>query len=212
MSAVRRLSIDPSSARVSAGATDRARRPAEKAGSPKSGRPAGTSPMIGTSVSHRVPTSVPAISAAIVGGRTRLRRAGHIAPTARVTAVTANALALKSPNASGQARTAPGAPPEATGDPSMGRVCMRMRISPIPDMNPEITEYGVYDTNRPIRSTPSRIWISPAMTTIVNTSETLSAWWVTIARNATDIGPVGPAISVRVPPRAAAQNPRATAP
>ena len=32
---------------------------------------------------------------------------------------------------------------------------------PTPDMKPEITEYGVYPTNRPIRSTPSAIWISP---------------------------------------------------
>ena len=37
-------------------------------------------------------------------------------------------------------------------------------------MKPEITEYGVYPTNRPIRSTPSAIWISPAITAIVNAS------------------------------------------
>ena len=36
-----------------------------------------------------------------------------------------------------------------------------MIITPMPDMNPEITEYGVKATKRPILSTPSRICISP---------------------------------------------------
>ncbi len=83
---------------------------------------------------------------------------------------------------------------------------------PTPDMNPEITEYGVYPTNRPIRSTPSAIWIRPAITAIVNASARLSACVVTITAMATAIGPVGPEICDRVPPNTAAKNPTAMAP
>ena len=34
-------------------------------------------------------------------------------------------------------------PPTATGDPRKGAICTIMMITPIPVMNPEITEYGV---------------------------------------------------------------------
>ena len=56
------------------------------------------------------------------------------------------------------------------------------------------------------------IWIIPAMTTIVNASESVSAWVVTMTAMATAIGPVGPEICDRVPPKTAAKNPTAIAP
>ena len=87
-----------------------------------------------------------------------------------------------------------------------------MMMIPIPDMNPEVTEYGVYDTNRPMRRTPSRIWITPAMIAIVNASARLSAWLVTMTAIATDIDPVGPDIWDFVPPNTAAKKPTAIAP
>ena len=55
----------------------------------------------------------------------------------------ASALKLISLTASGQARIAPMGPPAATGAPRKGNVCNRMMIMPMPDMNPDITEYGV---------------------------------------------------------------------
>ena len=69
-----------------------------------------------------------------------------------------------------------------------------MMIMPMPDMNPDITEYGVKATKRPILITPRRICINPAMMTIVNASERLPAWLVTMTAIATAIGPVGPDI------------------
>ena len=61
----------------------------------------------------------------------------------RVTAAMANALRLIPPITSGHARIASTGPPVATGSPRKGRVCIRMMMIPMPDMNPEITEYGV---------------------------------------------------------------------
>ena len=52
----------------------------------------------------------------------------------------ANALRSKLLTASGQARTAPSGPPSAKGAPMKGRVCNRMMITPMPDMNPDMTE------------------------------------------------------------------------
>ena len=67
-------------------------------------------------------------------------------------------------------------------------------ITPMPDMNPEITEYGVNATKRPILITPRRICIRPAIMTTVNASARSSAWLVTMTAKATDMGPVGPVI------------------
>ena len=67
-------------------------------------------------------------------------------------------------------------------------------IRPIPDMNPEMTEYGVYATKRPIRMTPRIICIMPAIIAIVNASTGLEACVVTMTAMATAIGPVGPEI------------------
>ena len=87
-----------------------------------------------------------------------------------------------------------------------------MMMIPTPDINPEITEYGVYATKRPIRSRPRRTCMSPAMMTIVNALARLSAWALTMTVIATSIEPVGPDICDRVPPNTAAKNPTATAP
>ena len=80
----------------------------------------------------------------------------------------ARALKLIPAMASGQALIAPIGPPLAASAPRNGIVCSKMMIMPMPDMNPEITEYGVKDTRRPIRIAPRRIWIRPAMMTMVN--------------------------------------------
>ena len=50
---------------------------------------------------------------------------------------------LKSLTASGHWRIVLSGPPSSTGRPMNGRVCITMMITPMPDMKPEITEYGV---------------------------------------------------------------------
>ena len=67
-------------------------------------------------------------------------------------------------------------------------------IMPMPDMKPDITEYGVYATKRPILRTPRRTWMRPAMMAMVNASAKLSAWVATMTAMAMAIGPVGPDI------------------
>ena len=122
MREVRRLSMEPRSARVMAGWIALVRRSIEKAGTCSSGSPVGTSPMTGVLVSQNMPKLVPATRAASVGGSTLRSFAGHRIPTARVTAAIANAPALKSLIASGHERTAPIGPPSATGEPRNGSV------------------------------------------------------------------------------------------
>ena len=68
---------------------------------------------------------------------------GQKMQTPKLTAAIATALALRFTMASGQARiTSSGAPPDPS-IPSAGSVCRMMMMMPTPDMNPEITEYGV---------------------------------------------------------------------
>ena len=92
--------------------------------------------MTGVLLSHRTLSSVPARSAARVGGRNCLSLFGQRTPTASVTAAMANALKLMSGITSGHDLTAPSGPPCATGAPRNGSVCSRMMITPMPDMNP----------------------------------------------------------------------------
>ena len=120
-----------------------------------------------------------------------MNRVGHIIPMARVTTAIAKALKLMFAINSGQARTAPIGPPPATGVPRKGSVCKRIMIMPMPDMKPDITEYGVKLTKRPILITPRRTWSAPAMMAMRNTSARLSAWVVTMTAMITAIGPVG---------------------
>ena len=100
------------------------------------GRPVGTLPMTGTSVSHSTPIIVPTIKAASVGGMKRRSGPGHRMPTASVPAAIAKALVLKW-------ATPPAQPvieamgPSATGMPMSGKVCSNMMIMPMPDMKPE---------------------------------------------------------------------------
>ena len=212
MSEVSRLSIDPSIAMVSAGVTARARMSGDRSGSCGVGKPVGTMPITGTSVSHSTPIIVPTPSATSVGGRMRRSRAGHRMPTASVTAAMAKALVLKLAMPSPQPLMAAMGPPSATGIPMKGSVCSRMMMMPMPDMKPEITEYGVNAMNRPMPTTPSSTWKRPAMMTMVNAAARLSAWRVTTTAIATAMGPVGPEIWERVPPNTAAKNPTAIAP
>ena len=137
---------------------------------------------------------------------------GQSTPTTRVTAAMASALKLTLFIAFGKARTTPTGPPVAPVAPRNGRVCKSMMIMPMPDMNPDITEYGVKATKRPTRITPSRICMRPAMMTMVKASARVSAWVVTITAMATAMGPVGPEICDRVPPKTAAKKPTAIAP
>ena len=104
------------------------------------GRPVGTSPITGVSVSQRTPMTVPAMRAARVGGRTLLRRRGHRTPTARVTMAMMKELALKSWRASGMTRMALLGPPVRVSAPRNGRTWSSMMMMPMPDMNPEMTE------------------------------------------------------------------------
>ena len=112
----------------------------DSSGRCSSGRPVGTSPITGGPPSHNTPSSVPALSAASVGGRYLLNWAGQPTPTASVTTAMASALVLRSLSASGHSRIASSGPPVATGAPRNGRVCSRMMITPMPDMKPEMTE------------------------------------------------------------------------
>ena len=82
----------PSSAMISAGCTALANAPTEISGSCTFGRPVGTSPITGVSLSHRTLKSVPASSAASVGGMYFRSRPGQTTPTARVTAAMVRAL------------------------------------------------------------------------------------------------------------------------
>ena len=135
--------MEPRSAMINAGCTALTSTPAASSGICRPGRPVGTWPMTGVSVSHRTLSSVPAISAARAEGRYALSRLGHRMPTARVTAAMATALRFMSGTTSRHARIAPIGPPDATSAPMKGIVCTSMIIRPIPDMKPEMTEYGV---------------------------------------------------------------------
>ena len=99
--------------------------------------------MTGVLVSQRTLSSVPARSAARVGGKYCRSLFGHSTPTASVTAAMASALTLMSVITSGHDLTAPNGPPSATFAPTNGSVCSRMMMTPMPDMKPDITEYGV---------------------------------------------------------------------
>ena len=99
--------------------------------------------MTGALLTHSTPNSVPAINAASVGGRNLFSWGGHMTTTDRVTIAMSNAPASKSPIASGHALMVPTGPPETTSAPMKGRVCTSMMMIPMPDMNPDITEYGV---------------------------------------------------------------------
>ena len=186
--------------------------PGERSGSSGAGRPVGTVPMTGMSVSHSTLIIVPTPSATSVGGRMRRSRPGQRTPTASVTAATAKALTLKCWMPSAQPLMEAMGPPSATGMPMNGSVCSRMMMMPMPDMKPEITEYGVKAMNRPMPTTPSSTCMRPAMMTMVKAAARLSAWSVTTTAMATAIGPVGPDIWERVPPKTAAKKPTAMAP
>ena len=119
-SEVRRLSMEPSRARISAGCTARASSPGASSGRCRLGRPVGTSPMTGVSLSHSTLSAVPATSAASAGGMYFRSCAGHKTPTASVTSAMVNALKFRSAMVSGQARTASSGPPVRTGAPMNG--------------------------------------------------------------------------------------------
>ena len=64
-------------------------------------------------------------------------------PAASVTAPMANALTFMLATAAGSARMAPMGPPSAGAAPRNGSVWISMTMTPIPDMNPEMTACGV---------------------------------------------------------------------
>ena len=137
---VSRLSMEPSSAMMSAGWTACTNALTDSSGNCTSGRPVGTSPMIGVSAKSRTPSSVPMINAPSVAGKNLLSCLGQMTPTTRVTRAMASALRLTSAIALGKARTDPTGPPVVTEWPRNGRICSRMMIIPMPDMKPDITE------------------------------------------------------------------------
>ena len=136
---VKRLSTEPSRARMIAGSSARTRKSAEGSSNCNAGRPVGTGPMTGASPSHITPSSVPALNATRGPGRSLASRRGQSTPTASVTTAIAVALKLTLPNASGNARIMPMGPPMAVGAPRNGRTWIMMTMMPIPDINPETT-------------------------------------------------------------------------
>ncbi len=114
--------MEPSRARMSAGCKACARKLAEGSANCKLGRPVGTGPMMGASLNHSTPSSVPTISAIRGAGRNRVNRRGQSTPTASVTAAMAKALLLILPTTSGTAPIAPIGPPGAVGAPRNGKV------------------------------------------------------------------------------------------
>ena len=83
--------MEPSSARISAGCIAPASTLGETSSCCNPGRLADTSPMTGTSVSHRTLNSVPAISATRVAGKNFENLAGQATITTSVVAATASA-------------------------------------------------------------------------------------------------------------------------
>ena len=173
--------------------------------------PMGTGPRTGASCSHSTPSSVPTMSAATGPGRYVDNRRGQSAAMTSESTPIVSALKFALPSADGSLLTDSSGPPPA-GAPSNGPNWITMMIMPMPDMNPEITMRGVYATKRPIRVSPSRVCSNPPSTTIVKASESVEAWLATITAVETAIGPVGPEICVRVPPKTAAKNPTAIEP
>ena len=108
-----------------------------------SGKPVGTVPMSGASLNHSTPRSVPTIRAARVGGSALASFAGQTTVTSRVTRAIASAWKLIDATASGMARIAPTVPPPGEEAPRKGNTWSSTMITPTPDVNPEITEYGV---------------------------------------------------------------------
>ena len=84
--------MEPSRAMVTAAGSALPRSPKLSSGTIRSGRPVGTSPIVGASLSHSTPTSVPMISAATDGGRNRCSRPGQKMHTARVMSPSVSAL------------------------------------------------------------------------------------------------------------------------
>ena len=109
----------------------------------RSGRPVGTSPMSGAPVNHSTPSRVPTISAARVGGSALLSLFGQKIATPRVTRAISRASTFTAPIAEGMACIAPTVPPPGEDAPRNGSTCSRTMITPTPEVNPDITEYGV---------------------------------------------------------------------
>ena len=120
---VRRLSTEPSRARMMAGCNACSRNPAGGRPSCRVGNPAGIAPMTGASVNHSTPRAVPAANATSGPGAKRENLRGQRNPTASVTAPMTKALVSMSLTAAGSARTAPIGPPVAPEPPSSGSDC-----------------------------------------------------------------------------------------
>lgn len=127
-----------------AGSTEPISMAAEGIGKCSSGRPAGIGPITGASRSHRAPSRVPRTSPATAGGMSFANRRRQSRQMASVAAKMAMELTFAWVNASGRLRSAPTAPPGATGDPRSGNSWIRMMMTPMPELKPEMTMYGVW--------------------------------------------------------------------
>ena len=107
--------------------------------------------------------------------------------------------------------------------PSNGPIWRAMIITPIPDINPETTEYGTKVMYLPSFRIPNNICSKPPMTTAAITKGKIcpaerSLGTPTAAKPATTpatvtlMGPVGPLTWAGVPPNNAAKKPTTTAP
>ena len=128
---------------MSAGCSALTRKPKEGSSTCIPGSPEGIVPITDTSFSHRTLRTVPVTSATSRPGRYFDKRRGQSTATANATHARPNALGFRFANPSGNARRTPRGPPLTWGAPRKGMACVNMMMSPTPDMNPEITTYGV---------------------------------------------------------------------
>ena len=137
---VSRLSMEPRSARISAGSTMPPIEPHSICGICNAGSPAGIAPMVRASASQKSATQVPTIRAASGEGRKRRIRRGQKTQIAKAINPTTRSCELGLVMASGQAAIWTSGPPGTGSAPRMVRTCRIMMIAPIPVMKPEITE------------------------------------------------------------------------
>ena len=132
-----------SSAIVKAGTTALAKKLSDTLGRCNSGRERGMPSSVGTSLSQATLSNVPASNAATMAGRNLRHRLGHNSETPSATNPISSVPESKASSASGQLRMAFNGLVILTGSPKNALNIEMTIITPIPDVKPAITEYGV---------------------------------------------------------------------
>ena len=81
----------------------------------------------------------------------------------------------------------------------------------MPDMNPVSTIWGRYAMYRPTPDRPNRIWIAPAIATMIASSASVAPPAANMLATMTAKATEGPLTSAFVPPNSAARMPTTTA-